>query len=301
MTLTAFLLIVLSAGFHASWNLVAKKNRMSLCFYWIICAVCTSLWLHVQFWTPVKLFALPWKFWAFACASVGSDALYCFGLMHSYRVLAMSTAYPIMRALPILLTAFATALLGWGAPISGTAYLGFFIVFCGALLIPLQKFSDFSPRNYLHWSYLFILLVACGTTGYTICDKQAMTVMAGTIPEISTTVRSLTYYSTRGVMLTSAIGLWVLLSPANRADFREVIRSGAIRSAGLAGAIASATYVLVLLSMNYVTNVTYVSVFRQLGLPIGMLMGVVLLKEKCPPVKWVGVVLILTGLTVAIL
>ncbi len=80
-----------------------------------------------------------------------------------------------------------------------------------------------------------------------------------------------------------------------------MIRSGAIRSAGLAGAIASATYVLVLLSMNYVTNVTYVSVFRQLGLPIGMLMGVVLLKEKCPPVKWVGVVLILTGLTVAIL
>jgi len=301
MTLTAFFFIVLSAWFHAGWNLVAKKNQMTLCFYWILCAVCALLWCHVQFWTPVKLFSLPWQFWGFVCGSALCDMVYGFGMMLSYRVLAMSTAYPIMRALPILLVAFATSLLGWGAPMTASAHFGFFIVFCGALLMPLQKFSDLSPKSYLHWGYLFVLLVACGTAGYTICDKQALGVMAEAVPEITTPIRSVTYYSTRGLILTTVFGLLIMLMPATRAEFRETIRSGAWKNAGLAGVIASCTYVLVLLAMNYVTNVTYVSVFRQLGLPIGMLMGVVLLKEKCPPVKWIGVTLILAGLVIVVL
>ena len=37
MSLMAFVLIVVSAGLHASWNLVAKKNRMTIPFYALIC------------------------------------------------------------------------------------------------------------------------------------------------------------------------------------------------------------------------------------------------------------------------
>ena len=37
MSLVAFILIVVSAGLHASWNLVAKKNRMTIPFYALIC------------------------------------------------------------------------------------------------------------------------------------------------------------------------------------------------------------------------------------------------------------------------
>ena len=45
MSFTALILIVCSAGLHASWNLVAKKNRMSLPFYAIICATAALFWL----------------------------------------------------------------------------------------------------------------------------------------------------------------------------------------------------------------------------------------------------------------
>ena len=65
MSLLAFILIVISAGLHASWNLVAKKTRMTIPFYALICTSATLFWVHVQFWTPVGLAGLPWKFWLF--------------------------------------------------------------------------------------------------------------------------------------------------------------------------------------------------------------------------------------------
>ncbi len=55
------------------------------------------------------------------------------------------------------------------------------------------------------------------------------------------------------------------------------------------------TYGLVLASMNYVTNVNYVSAFRQLSIPIGALMGVVLLKEPGYVPKIIGVGAIFVG------
>ena len=53
--------------------------------------------------------------------------------------------------------------------------------------------------------------------------------------------------------------------------------------------------------MNYVTNVSYVQVFRQLGLPIGMCLGVLILKERCTLNKVIGLILILTGLAVSVI
>ena len=53
MNITAFFLIVFSAILHASWNLVAKRSKMTLSFYTMICCTACLFWIHVQFWTPV--------------------------------------------------------------------------------------------------------------------------------------------------------------------------------------------------------------------------------------------------------
>ena len=67
------------------------------------------------------------------------------------------------------------------------------------------------------------------------------------------------------------------------------------------GFCASLTYVLVLIAMNMVENVTYVQVFRQISLPCGVLAGIVFLKEKSTYMKWIGVSLILAGLIITVL
>ncbi|MBO7329253.1 MAG: hypothetical protein J6W00_10840, partial [Lentisphaeria bacterium] len=68
-----------------------------------------------------------------------------------------------------------------------------------------------------------------------------------------------------------------------------------------AGLFASFTYITVLLAMNYVSNVSYVQVFRQIGLIFGMAGGIIILKEHCSLPKIVGAALILFGLVLTVL
>ena len=58
---------------------------------------------------------------------------------------------------------------------------------------------------------------------------------------------------------------------------------------------------LVLLAMNYVSNVSYVQAFRQLGLVIGMLEGFFILKERCTLTRILGIVLIVSGLVMTVM
>jgi len=301
MSPIAFLLIVASASLHAVWNLIAKKNHMTIAFYAVICTTAALGWLHVQFWTPVKVLALSGQFYLLTLASVLCDALlYSYGLKKTYEAMEMATAYPIMRATPILLTAFFTAMFGLGQPVGWLARLGFVVVFIGAMLMPLKSMSDFQPSRYLTWGMVYVLIAACGTTGYTIFDSEAQAALRKCVPEIAKPITSLTYYNVRGILLSTTLWVCVLCNAKERASALSFWRERNWRPV-CAGVCASLTYVLVLLAMNYVTNVSYVQVFRQLGLPLGMLGGILVLKEKVPPIKWAGVALIVIGLALTVL
>lgn len=299
MSLIAFVLIVASAVLHAAWNLLAKKNRMTVPFYALISSMGAVAWFHVQFWTPVNVTGLPGIFWLFLFCSIGFDLLYCWGLIRTYRTMEMATAYPVMRALPILLTALATTMFGLGTPLSITAKFGMLVVFAGCMFMPLLKFSDCRISDYFNRSTLFVFAVACGTTGYTIFDSQAQKVMAQAAAQVSKPVLSMTYYSTRALLLASSLWIIVLTSGGSRAVLKDYWKRHNL-SPILAGVFASSTYILVLLAMNYVTNVSYVQVFRQLGLPVGLAAGTFFLKERCTATKCLGVTLILLGLGVSL-
>ena len=164
MTLTAFILLLLSVTFHASWNLIAKKSKMNVAYYTVICMTSACCWLHLQFWTPVNVLALPGKYYLLMFCSVMADLLYCCGLMRAYRTMEMSTAYPMMRSLPLLFTAAITGIFGLGKPLTLMSLLGMSVVFAGCLLMPLKSFSDFKIKNYINPSLLFVTIVALGQT-----------------------------------------------------------------------------------------------------------------------------------------
>ena len=302
MSFLAFILIVFSAVLHASWNLVAKRSKMTVSFYTLICSVACLCWCHVQFWTPVNVLALPGKFYIFLVGSVLSDIIYCSGLVRAYRTMEMSTAYPMMRSLPILLTAAVTTIGGFGNRLSALAMLGMVVVFTGCMMIPLTDFRSFKFKDYFNSKWFYILLVACGTTGYTIFDKQAQEVLnhCQQYSALSKPMLSLTFYSTRVILLCSSLMLVVLLLPGELNNFKEIIRTKK-RFVLMAGFFASMTYTTVLIAMNYVDNVSYVQVFRQLGLIFGRAGGIFILKERFTFPKLIGVVLILSGLALTVL
>ena len=68
-----------------------------------------------------------------------------------------------------------------------------------------------------------------------------------------------------------------------------------------AGSCSSLTYILVLVAMHFVTNVSFIQAFRQIGLLFGLLEGVFVLKERCTAPKLLGTLLILAGLAVSVL
>jgi drug/metabolite transporter (DMT)-like permease len=300
MSFTAFFLLLLSVTFHASWNLVAKKSATTIAFYTVICMTSALCWLHLQFWTPVNVLGLPGKYYIFMACSVLSDLIYCCGLVHAYRTMEMSTAYPMMRSLPLLLTAALTTLLGWGKPLTAMALAGMAVVFAGCLMMPLNDFRNFRISNYINSHLLFILLVACGTTGYTVFDSQAQQIMRSELPDISKPVMALTYYSSRGIVLTLTLFAIVFLLKNERTNLKRLITERNWTPV-LAGLFATFSYGLVLIAMNYVSNVSYVQVFRQLGLLVGVAGGILILKERCSVPKISGSLLIVTGLIMTVL
>ncbi|MBQ9087990.1 MAG: EamA family transporter [Lentisphaeria bacterium] len=300
MTLTAFILLLLSVTFHASWNLIAKKSKMNVAYYTVICMTSACCWLHLQFWTPVNVLALPGKYYLLMFCSVMADLLYCCGLMRAYRTMEMSTAYPMMRSLPLLFTAAITGIFGLGKPLTLMSLLGMAVVFAGCLLMPLKSFSDFKIKNYINPSLLFVTIVALGTTGYTIFDSQAQAVMRSSLSGISKPIMALTYYSSRGIMLTSLLLTVILCWKTERENLKSLIRERNFTPV-YAGGFATFAYALVLISMNYVTNVSFVQVFRQLGLLVGVAGGILILKERCSATKIAGSLLIVSGLVMTVL
>lgn len=303
MTPLAFVLILASAGLHATWNMIAKRQGATLAFYATLGAV-GMLWsTGVRFFSPLRFLDQPPAFHAWLAGMLVSELCYARGLFLSYRALDMSTAYPMMRSLPLLFLAGITALCGFGKPLGVHALCGMATVFAGCLLIPLRRFADFKPARYLDRSFLYILLVALGTTGYTLCDSQAQRVMLAAVPEgveVSKPLLSLTYYAFRAATLTTTLWILVLCQRETRAEAADLFRHRAWVPL-TTGICSSLTYVLVLVAMNFVSNVSFVQAFRQIGLLFGLLEGVFILKERCTAPKVVGLILILTGLAVSVL
>lgn len=304
MTPLAFVLVLFSACFHATWNMIGKKSGVSLAFYALLVTIALFWTAWVPFVTPLRPFPQPLAFYAWLGGVIASEFLYAFGLKQSYRRLDMSTAYPMMRALPLLLLAAITAAFGLGKPLGARAVVGMAVVFTGCLLVPLDSFSDFRPLRYVNRDFGCVLLVALGTTGYTLCDSQAQRVMVAAANAariaVSKPMVSLSYYFFRDVPLCAALWTAVLCGRGTRSEAAELWRRRSWMPLA-AGCCSTMTYALVLMAMNFATNVAYVQAFRQIGLVFGLLEGALILRERCRAPKLAGIAFILVGLAVSVL
>ena len=288
MTLTAFWLILISSGLHVAWNTLAKKNHLSFPFYAILCTVAMLMWIHTLWWAPVKLSSLPAEFWCCILLSLISDAvIYCTGLICAYKTLEMSLAYPVMRSLPLLFIALVTSIFHCGKSLGAGEICGMATVVAGCIIMPLSTTGKVTLASYFNRGTVFILMVACGTTGYTFFDSEAMKIITREFPETSKTVVAMTFYATRGGLLSAVLWAISLSTAANREIIKKLIRKKDFTPL-YAGVVASGAYICVLLAMNFVDNVSFVVAFRQIGLVIGVLAGVIFLKEKAAPAKRCG-------------
>ena len=293
MTLSAFCLVFISVFLHAGWNFLSKKSNPSGAFYMLASSTGALIWLGFFLHSGIDCAALPGRFWCLFGLSVLTEMVYVLGLAYGYRCGDISLVYPLGRALPVLMVAGVTLLFGLGKTPGPLALCGRAVISFGCLLLPLNRFRDFHWRTYCSRVLFFVILIAIGTTGYTIFDSQAAKLLEQTTGA-SRISRSLFYLFLIEAGLAASLGLFVLTQKRERAEFRRLFLKTPWPF--ITGVFSSSAYALILLAMGFVTNVSYIQAFRQMSLPLGVLAGVFILKEPCSQAKLIGIILIVAGL-----
>jgi drug/metabolite transporter (DMT)-like permease len=296
MTFFAAALLLASAVIHVGWNLIGKRRHPSAAFL-LVANTLGFLCL-----TPVLVLyrhavaAFPLRVWLWLVVTGLFQALYYAALARAYRSGDMSVVYPLARSGAVVFVVLLNALLGRGGQLTGLALGGIALVVMGSFLLPMRRLGDMRLASYLEPSTALALLAALGTTGYSIVDDGALRVLrtAPGLPVGPLVVTAL-YSFFEGVSSSLWLAFVVVARKQGRADLREVWRTQ-MRHAGLAGIGIYAAYTLVLVSMAFVSNVSYVVAFRQLSVPLGAVAGVLILHDPPYLPKLVGVAIMFVGL-----
>ena len=296
MTITAVLLIILSAFLHAGWNLISKKETPSVSYFLLanIFGCMMFLPMVLMHWQAYCYFST--KVWIYAIISGSFLAIYFTALAKTFQSGDLSIVYPIVRSVPIIIVPLFSFIIGTGHRISGQSLIGMLLIIVGCFLLPMAQIKKIRLHDYVNATVGFALLAAIGTAGYNIVDDQALRYLRADSHIIISNFELTILY-----LFTEAIGsfLWlfgiVLITRKNRQDLLIKIRSKK-KNTALLGITIYVTYTLVLISMAYVNNVSYVVAFRQLSIPLGAIAGILFLKESFYRAKVIGVSVLLIGL-----
>jgi drug/metabolite transporter (DMT)-like permease len=296
LTLIAVVLLTISAFTHAGWNLIGKRQNPSAVTMFLANTI-GSFWLlpvlfiynrGLAFFTPLV--------WLFIFLTGLFQAGYFFALTSAYRSGDLSVVYPLARSTPVVLVALISLILGRGDQISLQGLAGMLLVTLGGFLLPMTHFNDLRLRNYLNITSFLALITACCTAGYSLIDDQALRTLRQ-IPGIPLNSASISIlYSLIEAWSCSSCLIFFILINKNERDRLKRIDTLTLRQAFLVGTFIIMAYTLVLVAMNYVSNVSYVVAFRQVSIIIGGLLGMLVLKEPRHAPKFAGLAVSFLGM-----
>ncbi len=301
MTPIAIILVTISAFAHAFWNLLGKRQNPSVAFFFVasvFAALCFSPLLIIYHHTFT---VIPGRVWVWLGLTSLFEVIYYIGLAGAYRHGDMSVAYPLARALPVIMVALITTILGLGKPLSLIGVAGILAVAIGCLLLPQRSLRHLQLSNYLTACCLLAGVAAIGTTGYTLVDNQALVdLLAAPDLRLSRLEIAFFYLALESVTIAIGMGGYVLFSSSERFELKKVWQMGRA-IALITGLLIMGTYGLVLAAMAYASNVSYIAAFRQLSIPLGAILGILVQKEPANMPKLASIGIIFVGLVLIVL
>ena len=267
MTAISLVLVLLSAVAHSSWNLLLKRSADPEIFAWGMLALATvllaPLGMALLWFNPVGFPGL----W-FVLATIALHVFYFNLLSRGYAQGDLSLVYPVARGMgpmlvPVLAVTFLDetikppAVAGIAAIISGIYTISWWGNFHQVLRSPLLFLR--SP------GMIYAVLTGLTIAAYSIVDKEGV----GHVQPIL-----YMYFLSTGtaVMLAPYI-----LARKGVSAVKEEWRANAVPIT-VAGLLTFGAYGLVLTAFS-LSRVSYVAPAREVGIVIGVLMGVYLLKE----------------------
>ncbi|MFT7456010.1 MAG: phosphonate utilization associated putative membrane protein [Marinobacter maritimus] len=308
MSVAAIILVVISALLHASWNIIGKSNKGSVQAFFFMSTFCSALLLSpylLWFYFQVGNEDLNTEFWALLLISGLFQILYLLALGFAYKKADVGMVYPMARALPVFLVG---GLSFWtGQVLSPLQWSGFTLITLGCLLVPLQRFRELSFNHYLNTGILWAAVAAVGTTGYSMIDNMALSILSDqlhgmhkdqlTSPILSDQLIAIFYLGAQFWATALPLAFYFIV----RGQYQLFTEAWRIKkSACMAGLMMGLTYALVLNAMLLTDNVSVVVALRQISIVFGLLMGLYWLKEKLYFTRIMGCGFILCGLLAVI-
>lgn len=296
MPLLAVALLVTSAVLHATWNFLGKRQHPTAAF------MLAANLFGVAALAPVALVyresgaSFSADVWRLLVLTGLCQAVYYVALAGAYRAGDLSLTYPLVRATPVLLVALLAAILGQGEPPSRQALAGMAMIVAGCLTLPLRAFSELHPRNFVSLATALALVAALGTVGYSILDDRALRLLrSGEGLTAGGVQATLVYAALGGLSATLWGAVFIALRRSERQNVARMNRFD-LRQAAVVGVFILVGYLLVLISLALVANVGYAVAFRQLSIPLGAMLGVLVLREPAYAPRLLGIGLVFAGL-----
>jgi drug/metabolite transporter (DMT)-like permease len=295
MTITALVLVLISAFTHVGWNVLGKRDHPTAAFLLMATLFGCLCLSPALFFFGDALAVFPAAVWRWLVVAGFFQAFYYVALASAYRTGDMSVVYPLARSAPVALVACVSVLLGRRAQLSLVALTGIGLIIAGGFVLPLRRFAV-QWSDYRQVATAFAVLAAVGTAGYSLVDDHALRLLrsAPGLP-VSPVAATLLYAFFEGLSSAVWLVLWIAWRSARRAEVWDVARFHLARAC-LAGFFINLGYTLVLVAMGFAANVSYVVAFRQISIPLGALVGVYALKEPRYRPKFVGVLIMFVGL-----
>jgi drug/metabolite transporter (DMT)-like permease len=263
MTELALGLVLVSAVFHATWNLAAKRSGGGVAFVWLFSAMAALLWLPLAAWAmAANGLHLDPRGWIAMAASIALHIGYYVTLQKGYQHGDLSLVYPLARGSGPLLAVAGSMLLFGERP--GPLPLA------GAGLIAVCAFalSGGGIRAFAGGDLAVTFGFASGLciAAYTLNDAWAVRDLA--VPPLL-------------LLWANDAGQALLLAPVALRQRQEVTRlwRSHWRAALVVAVLSPLAYFMVLMALR-IAPVSSVAPAREISILIGAVMGARLLAEN---------------------
>ena len=272
MSLGVFIIVLMAAVMHATWNSLIKGGKNPLLDSMLLSVVALFICLAIIPFVPLPHY----DSWPYAAISAFVHIGYFLFLAKSYETGDLSVVYPIIRGLPPLIV-MCVSLLFLSDQLSLYGILGVVLVGCGIVILSKNP-ENFSPKI-----LCFALLTVLMIVSYTLVDGIGARLSGHS-------VSYLVWFSLVEAILYIALIFWMRGKEPCMIHIKQYWRRGVLSSS-----LAMLGYGLVLWAMTQ-APIAYVSALRETSVLWALLIATLFLKEPFQKSRLVSVVFIFLGI-----
>lgn len=275
MSITLFIIIILTAVAHTTWNVLLKTSDNKVLFLRSFLLLASLLFI------PVLFFIKPPSpdAYIFLAASLFIHIFYNIFLIKMYSHSEISFSYPIARGSPTLILLVISPLL-LGDQISYLNNIGALILICGIF------FLIFSEGNYKNINFKGLglsLIVACTIVVYTLVDAKGARLSESVISY------GIYMFAMEGIIFNFA---YILFFQDKKIPMQFILKEK--YKILLASLLVTSAYLPILYAFTKV-NVPSVAALREISILFTSIYGVYFLKEKFGLIKVISAALVVVG------